>query len=131
MKQKGGVTIPVFECIFHGSESIESFIREFDKALYEALPNLYVICVAQTHGRVKKIVAGFFIKTSYTHHDKEFLSVMTAALNSSEKLHRFVGEHTSFLPARLGISGTSPLSEQEMLKIMMTQYVKYAADGSA
>jgi len=131
MKQKGGVTIPVFDCIFHGAESIESFARDFDEELYAQLPNLYAICVAEKQGREKRIVAGFFVKTSYTHHDEEFLSAITMALKSSEKLHKFAGPNSSFFPARLGVVGSSPLTETEMLKIMITQFLKHSVGGSA
>jgi len=123
---KGGITIPIFDCIFHENESIESFRREFDEELYAQLPNLYVISVAKNIGREKRIVAGFFIKTSYTHHDKEFSSVVSGAFNLSEKLHKFAGSNISFLPARLGVVGRSPPTEMAMLKVMLEQFQKHS-----
>jgi len=131
MTKKGGVTIPVFDCIFHGVESIESFAREFDVGLYQTLPNLYGICLSDNSNGRRKIVAGFSVKTSYTHDDEEFLPAITAAVVSSEKLRPFLGPQTTFLPARLGVVGSAPLSEQEMLRLMATQFLKYAVGGNA
>lgn len=131
MEKKGSVTIPVFECIFRGSDSVVSFTREFDDAMYASLPNLYAVCVAETHGSVKKVVAGFLIKTTFTHHDDDFRAALTATLTSSENLHGFAGPHTSFLPARLSMPDPSPLSEQEFLKIMINQYLKHSVGGYA
>lgn len=44
MNKKGGVTIPIFHCVFNGYESITSFMRDFDLSLYKELENLYAIC---------------------------------------------------------------------------------------
>jgi len=86
LKKKGGLTVPVFDCIFHGQESIESFIREFDGGLYNSLPNLYAICFSDNSSSPRNIVAGCVVKTSFTHHDEEF-SAAVLAPRDREVLH--------------------------------------------
>ncbi|MBA1245436.1 hypothetical protein [Pseudomonas japonica] len=133
MSEKGGVSIPVFECLFNGSESITSFTKEFDRSLYEALPHLYVVCIAKNTGKLKQLVGGFFIKTSYHHNDGyEFTAALHTALITSDTLRQFDSPEYSLLPARLGVLGAEPLSEGEMLKIFSQQYLKFnTAAGNA
>ena len=132
MKKQGGVTVPVLDCIFHGAKSIESFPRGFNEEVYRTLPNLYGICIADNRCNTKKIVAGFVVKTTYSYHDEEFIPVLTAVVGTSKKLSRFLGPRTSFLPARLVVVGSAPpLSEQEILRVMTTQFLKYAVTGNA
>lgn len=132
MEQKGGVTIPVFDCIFDPTgQSIESFMRDYNEALYRSLPNLYAICITESGAGQRRIVAGFIVKTTYTHQEAEFVLALSAALQSSEKLRKFYSPTTSFLPAKVGVPDPSPLSEQEMLRIMLTQFTKHATGGQA
>lgn len=129
--EKGGVSIPVFDCVFNGGESITSFTREFDPNLYKILPNLYAVCVATSMHGQKKIAAGFFVKTSYHHDDPEFLNILSFSLETSPNLARFHAPGTSFFPSKLGISGEEPLTEMEMLHTMMTLYIKHSVGGHA
>lgn len=132
MSLKGGVSIPVFECLFNGPASITSFTRSFDQALYELLPNLYVVCIAKGSDERRKLIGGFFIKTSYHHSDgADFQDALNQAVYTSENLASFTGPEYALLPARLGIEGSEPLSEAEMLHILSTQYLKYSRAGSA
>lgn len=132
MFKKGGVSIPVFECLFNGSDSITSFTRSFNQALYEHLPNLYVVCLSKQKGRQRQLVGGFFIKTSYTHEDgADFQDALEQAVHTSQNLAKFTGPNFSLLPARLGIQGSEPLTEAEMLKILSTQYLKFSTAGNA
>lgn len=132
MQKKGGVSIPVFECFFNGSDSITSFTRNFDQNLYERLPHLYVVCISKNKAKQRQLVGGFFIKTSYTHDDgADFQGALEQALLTSQNLSKFTGPEFSMLPARLGIRGTEPLSEAEMLRILSIQYLKFSTAGTA
>jgi hypothetical protein len=78
------------------------------------LPNLYVICLSDNSGSTRKIVAGFFVKTSYSHEDPEFLDTTTVVAKSTKELSKLVGAKTSLLHARLDVVGSEPpLSEDE------------------
>jgi hypothetical protein len=128
---EGGVTLPVLDCIFHSHESIESFPRKFDDVRYRSLPYLYVVCLADTSTALRHIVAGVVVKTDLTHKDPEFADSVTAAIEASSNLKRFLGPQIQLLPARLSVEGNEPLSERELLQILATQYVKFAVGGNA
>ncbi len=131
MNKKGGVSIPIFECIFNQAGSFTSFERDFDENLYMVLPNLYAVCIKDKSHKPHIIIGGFFIKTSYTHKEKEFLDSLHAVVETSPNLGHFLGPNITFLPARLGIKGSAPLSENEMLKVMLTQFLKFSQNGTA
>ncbi len=112
------------------SNCLTSFTKDFDVGMYEILPNLYVVCIANKRGSSKNIDAGFIIKTTYTHDDPEFCDVITGVAESSQELKKFVDVNTSFFPARLKVAGSEPLSENEMLRIMFQQKLKFSTDGN-
>lgn len=130
MTDKGGITIPLFHGIFKG-DSITHYDREFDENLYSSLPYLYAICIARKDRGMKKIVAGFFVKTSYSHNDEGFTAAIATAAQSAAELHPFLEGSFSFHPARINSAEGPPLSENEMLDILQKQYVKFSAYGSA
>ena len=129
--QKGGLSLLLFHCFFNDSESITHFMHDVDLELYHSLPNLYAVCIAETSKKHKKLTAGFFIKTSYTHHDSDFVTTLSNAVSTDQKLKSLINEHSSFLPARLGITGDTPPTETEMLRVMMTQALKHGVAGTA
>ncbi len=131
MSKKGGLSIPVLHCIFNGYNSVTHYVHELDREMYEALPNLYAICIADNHQSYKKIVAGLFIKTSYTHEEAEFLDVLSAIVSTTPELKDLSWERISFFPARLGVKGAAPLSEEQMLAIISNQRLKHAVVGNA
>lgn len=129
--QKGGVSVLLFHCFFIGNESITHFMHKLDLELYRALPNLYAVCIAETARKHKKLTAGFVLKTSYTHHDPEFITALTNAVSIEPRLMDITNKDFTFLPARLGITGDTPPTEKEMLKVMMTQVLKHGVAGTA
>ena len=129
--QKGGLSVLLFHCFFNGSESITHYMHDLDLELYRSLPNLYAVCIAETSKNRKKLTAGFFIKTSYTHHDPDFVTTLSNAVSIEPRLKGLINKHSTFLPARLGITGDTPPTETEMLKVMMTQALKHGVAGTA
>jgi hypothetical protein len=106
-------------------------MHHFDEALYKALPNLYALCLTDSIYGTKRVVAGLIIKTSFTHHDSEFIDAITALAKTIPNLSDLVSQQASFLPARLGVMGQAPLLEDEMLSIMIKQSLKHSSAGSA
>ncbi len=129
-EQKGGVTIPLFHCIFNGIGSVTHYIHDYDEMLYQTLPNIYAVCISDNR-KGKKIAAGFIIKTSYTHEDSEFQNALENYLLSTPRLKKFVKKYYSFMPARLGVDGDAPPSEDEMLSVMIKQFQKHHIAGNA
>lgn len=129
--QKDGLSILLFHCLFNDDGSITHFTHEYDPELYQALPNLYAVCIADRSGNSRKITGGFVIKTSYTHNDKDFLATLTNAMSIEPRMNALIGTHSSFLPARVGIPVDGPITEAEMLRVMLDQSLKHSAVGSA
>jgi hypothetical protein len=129
--EKGGLSVLLFHCLFNDGGSITHFTHEYDPELYQVLPNLYAVCIAERSGNNRKITGGFVIKTSYTHNDQDFLATLTQAVSIEPRLSNLVGSRASFLPARIGVPVGGPITEAEMLRVMVDQSLKHSAVGSA
>lgn len=128
--QKGGLSALLFHCLFNSNGSVTHFMHDFDVEFYHSLPNLYAVCIADTSPNQKNITAGFFIKTSYSHHDSDFIGALTNVLSIDTGMKHLINERSSFLPARIGLSGPPP-SEDEMLRTIVTQALKHGVGGRA
>jgi hypothetical protein len=126
----GSVTVPMFHCVFNADGSITHWATTYERSLYDALPHLYLVCVADNRVRPRRIIGAFMIKTSRHHDDPDFGDVVSIAKNYMAALQPLIHEQTSFLPARIGIAGEPP-EEVEFLKLAMQQYTKFSANGSA
>ncbi len=129
---KGGLTIPIYHCIFNQG-SITHYLHEIDPDLLAQLPNLYAVCVATKVSGRRNVVAGFFVKTSYTHQDREFGDACRGAIAFMNEINPLLDSEFSLLPARVSIGGadTSPLSEDEMNAYIFQQYFKFQEVGQA
>ena len=130
MTKKGGATIPLFHCVFHDG-SLTHFLHDFDPSLYKQLANLYAVCVADNSIGFKRIIGGYFIKTSFDHKDPEFQSAAKTAAHSMNAIAPLLNSTTTILPSKLTIAGDAPLSEHEMLSIIFRQYIKHHEVGRA
>jgi hypothetical protein len=128
--QKGGLSVLLFHCLFNSNGSITHFMHDFDVELYQSLPNLYAVCISDTSSKQKKITVGFFIKTSYSHQDSDFIGALTNVVSIDTGMKNLINERSSFLPARIGISGGHP-NEDEMLRTIVSQALKHGVGGSA
>jgi hypothetical protein len=128
--QKGGVSVLLFHCLFNSNGSVTHFMHDLDVELYRSLPNLYAVCISDTSSK-QKITAGFFIKTSYSHHDSDFLGALTNVISMESGMRNLIHERSSCFPARIGISGDAPPSEDEMLRLIVGQALKHGVGGSA
>ncbi len=128
--KKGGLSVLLFHCFFNGNGSVTHFMHDFDVELYRSLPNLYAVCISDTSSNQKKITAGFFIKTSYSHQDGDFIGALTNVVSTDTGMKNLINERSSFLPARVGISGAPP-SEDEMLRLIVNQALKHGIGGNA
>ncbi len=129
--QKGGLSVLLFHCLFNSNGSVTHFMHDLDVELYGSLPNLYAVCISDTSLKQRKITAGFFIKTSYSHHDSDFIGALTNVISIDTGMRNLINECSSFLPARIAISGDVPPSEDEMLRVIFAQALKHGVGGSA
>ena len=131
MTRKGGLAIPTLDFLVEDSELITIFDREFDESIYSKLENLYIVCIIDRSSGSKRVVGGFFTKTNYSHRDKEFTEVLMGLISLSPTLDGLAHKKASLHPARLGVLGDTPLSEDEMLRIIATQNLKLSESGTA
>lgn len=128
---KGGVGIPLFHCEFnHIDGSLTHYLHEVNTIMYDSLENLYAVCIAVKSSNERRILAGFFIKTSFSHLDQEFLEHLELVVREIPELKKFLSSNASFLPAKIGISGPPP-TESEMLDIIIKQYTKLSTAGNS
>lgn len=129
--QKGGMSVLLFHCLFNSNGSVTHFMHDLDIELYRSLPNLYAVCISDTSSNQKKITAGFFIKTSYSHQDSDFIGALTNVISIDTGMRNLINERSSFLPAPIGISGEAPPNEDAMLGLIVSQALKHGIGGSA
>ncbi|MFT5723864.1 MAG: hypothetical protein ACI9JN_000981 [Bacteroidia bacterium] len=76
----------------------------------------------------KEVGAGFFIKTSFHHNDLKFLNHLELVVRSTPELEKYYEPNIFFLPAKIDVDGPPP-SEEEMLKLITNQHVKFSVAG--
>ncbi|WP_342316404.1 hypothetical protein [Lysobacter sp. FW306-1B-D06B] len=126
---KGGVSLSVLHCMFNIEGSVTHFMHDFDPELYRALPNLYVVCVLDNQVGLRSIPAGLFVKTSYSHEESGFVDAVYGLAVAAFGADLIESWKASFVPARLTVRGSEPLSEMEMVRVLCTQRLKHAGSG--
>lgn len=127
---QGGASILLFHCVYNGSDSITHFMQDMHPEIYNELPNLYSVCVADNSTGNKKITATFFIKTTRHHNDPDFLDSLLSIMALSPDLLAHWKEKTSLIPAHHLVNGP-PLSENEYVHFSQKLYMKHNIDGRA
>lgn len=131
MSKQGGVTTPLFSCVFNLDGTITHHSHEAIPELLAQLENTYVVCVRDNAGSSPgMVVGGFIVKTSYHHGEEEFLDALSGVLSQLPYLQEFVAPDTSLLPAKLGVAPGWVLSEDEMLQVLFKQYMRFSASTS-
>ncbi|EHP44174.1 hypothetical protein OR16_04322 [Cupriavidus basilensis OR16] len=133
MNKPGGVSFCIFHCLFNPDGSIVHHAHSFDEELYALMPHLYAICVAAGGKALprRRIVGCFFMRTTHHHEDAAFNEAIDAVCEIVPQFTAVSRSTRSYLPARLGIKGSKPPSELQMLDVALTQYVKWSDEGFA
>jgi hypothetical protein len=126
MTNKGGLTIPLLECLFHGSASTTHFLRDFDLGAYNALPHIYIAIVVDKTQSPRTLPAGLVVKTSYTPDDPEFTDALLGIVALSENIGHVARDNMSFVTGKVGVPPGPPLSENEMVRALMQFHFKHA-----
>ncbi|MCE3605758.1 hypothetical protein LXA47_19420 [Massilia sp. P8910] len=129
MSAKGGVTVPLNWCVFSEFDSLLHDTISTDPQLLVLLENVYAVCIAQRSSQPKKIVGGFFVRTSYTDKDEEFAEALASAMASIPAFSKFDPVRHSFLPAR--VKAALDITEDEMLTLLLSQKLKFTTAGNA
>ena len=129
MAEKGGLAVPLNWCVFNGFESMLHDVFTTDPMLLKQLTNVYAVCIARRQTKPRLIVAGFFVRTSFSHEDNEFAAALASAMDAVPEFRKFAPEEHSFLPAK--VQAPLDVTENEMLKVLMAQKLKFTTGGSA
>jgi hypothetical protein len=130
MPETGSVTIPLYHCLVNDGGTITHWATTFDRSLYDSLPHLYLVCLADNRVQPRPISGAFMVKTSRHHNDDDFASVMNGAARQMATLSHLMGPEISMLPARIGVEGEPP-EEIDFLRLVMQQVMKFGAGGRA
>ncbi|HGT9857444.1 TPA: hypothetical protein ACM5DY_004515 [Escherichia coli] len=94
---------------------------------------LFVVCIARGKGTRREIKGGMAVLTSIpANKTAELSTAFGDVVRQSDELRRLVGDGENvFIPAKIGISGEKPPTEQEMLSVFYQQCLKHGSWGSA
>jgi hypothetical protein len=116
--------IITLSALFRGEE-ITHFTHEFDKELERLLP--YTYCVLVRREGSQSIVAGMMIKSSMSNTQTlEFRELVSGFLEASPPLRKLAKKPMRFLPARVKVEGDEPMTEEECLRAMATQFYNHS-----
>lgn len=82
-------------------------------------------CVADDKEAMRSIPAGLFIKASGAHADAAFRDALESAATQIFRADLLTAWKVSFLPSRIGIPDDTPMTEQEMLRVIAQQWFKH------
>lgn len=94
---------------------------------------LFVVCIASKKGTRREIKGGMAVLTSIpASNGAELAKALDDVMRNSEELRPLAGRSENvFIPARIGISGEAPPTEQELLSVFYQQCLKHGSWGSA
>ncbi len=130
------LTLAVFK-VNAGGESITSFEIENPTGMAEGFwnmpeANLYMVCIAKKKGALRSVKAGLAVLTSLTHHDPEFIDMLSATSRSNAILGPIIAKSgMSMLPAKLTFADGALPSEDELKGVFFEQFLKHSSSGSA
>ncbi|KPY17032.1 MULTISPECIES: hypothetical protein [Pseudomonas syringae group] len=105
--------------------------RAYDIDMYRAMTSLYCVSVAINGPQSKKIVGGFFFKSSMPDNSPQFQIQMTSVFDALPEFSAVDRNQASLLHTRLFVQDGEPLTNEHMLKMITDQYVRYTSAGSA
>ncbi len=120
--------VPLFHCQF-GNGELTHFMHEGVDDVAASLPYLYAVCLSHNDSGLKKIVAGLIVRTNRHHSEPTFLNMLYECCVSIPRLNKLLNANTSFLPVKIGVTGSPLLTEDECLHIIQQEYVKRSVSG--
>jgi hypothetical protein len=131
MADQGGISVVVFHVVSNGDGTITHYSHGHEPAFVAALPHLYAVCILDRRTEPPRVTAVVFVKTSFEHTQSGFAEAVYGAIGRLPNADALLGDKPGLLPARIGMPGDDPLSEEEFLRIAVGQILKFDAAGSA
>ncbi|CNL84748.1 Uncharacterised protein [Yersinia frederiksenii] len=94
---------------------------------------LFVVCVARKKGSLREIKGGMAVLTSIlASNGTELANALDDVMRQSDALRSLAGKDKNvFIPAKIGISGDAPPTEEELLSVFYQQCLKHGSWGNA
>lgn len=91
------------------------------------------MCIARKKGTRREIKGGMAVLTSIpASSGAELAKALDDVMRQSDELRPLAGKSENvFIPARIGISGEAPPTQQELLNVFYQQCLKHGSWGSA
>lgn len=126
-KKKGGVSQPLFYCIFHGFESSTGYTVEHNVDMKLYLENTIAALIYDKEVGKSSFIAGILFKTSYESSDKEFGEMLHSyVLNNKHIIEALSHERNiGAIFSKVAVKGSEPLSESEITHFLYTMMVRY------
>ncbi|UMZ09795.1 hypothetical protein I9018_20030 [Pseudomonas sp. MPFS] len=123
--------LAVYTCTYD-ADGVISYTdrREYDIDRYYSLPHLYSVCIVDNQDK-RKVVAGFFYKSSLMQDNPRFQSEVFAVASAIPEFPAFDNERYSMITARANVPDGSPVSKEEMQGHLNNQYLMHSSAGSA
>lgn len=129
-ERKGGVTQPLFYCVFNGFESVTGYMVHQESDMQVVLPHTYAVLAYDKSVGKSAFPFGLILKSTYEPSDHELNEAIHAYIKGNDHMRNLVGSNMGALSSRLRFDGDAPLTENEMtmcLHRMMIQHVESTA----
>ena len=124
MEEEPRLSALILSALFQGEE-ITHFTHEYDEGLDETLPYLYCILVRREGAQT--FSAGMMIKSSISNtQSPEFQEMASGCLRVSRPLAALADIPVRFLPARVKLEGTEPVTVKECLRVLAPQFYSHS-----
>jgi hypothetical protein len=124
MEDEARVSVLILSALFQGDE-ITHFTHDYAEGMDEVLPYLY--CVLVRREAAQSFSAGMIIKSSMSKtQTPEFRDMVSGFLRISSPLAALAESPVRFLPARVTLEGTKPVTVEECLRVLATQFYNHS-----
>lgn len=131
MSKAGSLTVVLMHCLISDDgQSMDHFMHALPDDVITDAPNVYSLSLTRPLRGAKQVVGGFFVKTSLTDKSADFHGVMMGMLAQIPALAVRQVEGSTLATAKVAVPYEMP-TEQDMLQVMLTQFVKYSTVGRA
>lgn len=133
LENKGGISLPLIHCLFNGVETTTHFIHDHGLSLsmYQMIPNIYTVLVADKSSCGKKIIAGFMVKTTYEQSSPGFTSMLSETIKLMPNVDKCFDQNCSLITSKVNVQKDEIFTEDELTRIITPQFIKHHQDGRA
>ena len=127
----GIVNMPLLHFVFNEQSLTHYNNLDIQKPLYDALPFIYCVIACKTEDQNRQVLGGYITKISTDNTDDDFLESISGYFFQEPELRKMLEFEPKFYATKINTEKSDVLSEIELLKIVMTEYLKLHSQGNA